>query len=86
MLATTHALLASNCTKCFHPEGPLPPNLIHILRMTIARLEEEAELGPDDSALAEIKKNLLRVDAELELSKTVQAEGAALPAGAREAP
>jgi hypothetical protein len=54
--------------------------------MTIARLEEEAELGPDDSALAEIKKNLLRVDAELELSKTVQAEGAALPAGAREAP
>lgn len=60
-------------------------NLKNILRSTIARLEKEDELGPEDSALAEIKKKVLRGITELEVSKTAQPEGAALDAPVAEA-
>lgn len=55
--------------------------------MTITRLEEEAELGPDDPALAEIKRDLLRGVTELELRKTTEPKKTGqekLPAEAQE--
>jgi hypothetical protein len=56
----------------------LPANTIDVLRTTLSRLEEGADLGRGGSALAEIKKNLVRVIAEREVSKTAQREGTAL--------
>jgi hypothetical protein len=55
----------------------LPSNLRDILRTTVARIEERAALGPDDPAVAEVKKNVLRVITELEVAKTEQPEGVA---------
>jgi hypothetical protein len=41
--------------------------------MTITRLEEKAELGPNDPYLAEVERNLLPVIAELEFQKNTTA-------------
>jgi hypothetical protein len=57
----------------------LPINLVEILRKTVTHLEEKSEIGPDDPALGEIKRNLLRVIVELELQKTTPAATAERP-------
>ena len=52
------------------------PQLVELLRSTLQRLEQLEGLRPDDPALQEVRRSILRSLAELECSK----EGAGLAA------
>ena len=45
------------------------PNLVQILRSTLQRLEQSREYAPDDLALREFKRSVLRLIADLQLRK-----------------
>lgn len=45
------------------------PNLVQVLRDTLQRIERSNELLPDDPALLELQRSLLRIIAELELAR-----------------
>jgi hypothetical protein len=45
------------------------PNLVQILRSTLLRLEQSREFSPDDLALREFKRSVLRLIADLQLRK-----------------
>jgi hypothetical protein len=47
----------------------MPSNLIEVLRKTLERLEEHEELNPNDPAVIELKRHLLRIIAELEIAR-----------------
>lgn len=46
------------------------PTLIGILRSTLARVEQSIDLSSDDPALAELRRRVLRLIAELEVVNT----------------
>lgn len=46
------------------------PNIIEVLRSTLERLEKKVELRPDDPALRELRRQVLRIIVELEVERT----------------
>lgn len=46
------------------------PNIVEILRSTLARVEQSTDLAPDDPARAELRHLVVRLIAELEVEKT----------------
>jgi hypothetical protein len=46
------------------------PSLVEILRSTLARVEQSADLSPDDPAVVKLRNLVLRLIAELEVAKT----------------
>jgi hypothetical protein len=49
------------------------PGLVDILRSTLARVEQSADLSPDDPAFVKLRNSVLRLIAELEVAKTRKA-------------
>lgn len=49
------------------------PSLVEILRSTLARVEQSADLSPDDPAMVKLRRLVLRLIAELEVAKTRKA-------------
>jgi hypothetical protein len=49
------------------------PRLVEILRSTLARVEQSADLSPDDPALVKLRDFVLHLIAELEVTKTRKA-------------
>jgi hypothetical protein len=49
------------------------PRLVEILRSTLARVEQSADLSPDDPALVKLRDFVLHLIAELEVAKTRKA-------------
>jgi hypothetical protein len=45
------------------------PSLIEVLQSTLAHVERNTELPPDDLTMIDLKRSILRVIAELEVSK-----------------
>jgi len=45
------------------------PNIIEILRSTLERVEKNAALSPDDPALQELRRMILRMIVELEIER-----------------
>lgn len=43
--------------------------LVEVLRSTIAQVEQNADLHPDDPAIVELKSSIVRTVAELEIAK-----------------
>ncbi len=50
------------------------PGLIAALQSTLKQLEQTQEMGPEDPALVELKRSIVRVMAELEVKKASAAE------------
>jgi hypothetical protein len=46
------------------------PSLVEILLSTLARVEQSADLSPDDPSVVQLRRWVLRVIAELEVAKT----------------
>lgn len=46
------------------------PNIIEILRSTLERLEKRVRLCPDDPALRELRRQVLRLIVELEVERS----------------
>ena len=46
------------------------PDLIQVLRKTLQKLEESEHIRPDDRALIELRRSILRMIAELEIAKS----------------
>jgi hypothetical protein len=49
------------------------PRLVEILRSTLARVEQSADLSTDDPALVKLRDFVLHLIAELEVAKTRKA-------------
>ena len=45
------------------------PDLLQVLRSTLERLEKNRELRPDDPALQQFKRSILRLMADLQLRR-----------------
>jgi hypothetical protein len=50
-------------------------SLIEILRATVRRIEQTADLAQDDPAVLELKRSLARIIAELEIAQVCEAHG-----------
>ena len=50
-----------------------PGLVVEILRSTLARVEQSADLSPDDQALVKLRNLVLRLIAELEVAKARKA-------------
>jgi hypothetical protein len=50
------------------------PGLITALQSTLAQLEQSGDMGPEDPALVELKRSIVRVMAEMEIKKASNAE------------
>jgi hypothetical protein len=49
------------------------PSLVEILRSTLARVEQSADLSPADPSVVQLRRWVLRLIAELEVAKTRKA-------------
>jgi hypothetical protein len=47
----------------------ISPTLVEVLRSTIVRVEQSADLHPDDPAIVELKSSIVRSVTELEIAK-----------------
>ena len=45
------------------------PNIIEVLRSTLERVEQSVALSPDDPALKELRRLILRLIVELEIER-----------------
>ena len=55
------------------------PTLLQVLSSTLQRLEEARELSPDDPALQEFKRSILRLMADLQMKKESRKDARANP-------
>jgi hypothetical protein len=69
-LGRSHFTLAILCHVFGIQAGVVSPSLLEILRSTLARVEQSADLAPDDPALVQLRRLVLRLIAELEVAKT----------------
>ncbi len=54
--------------------GPFTRSLADILRSTLHKLEQTPDFRQEDPAVIELKRHIVRAIAELEISKSVQAD------------
>jgi len=84
ILSTSWRIAASNlikferkidaCLRLRFMEHPYTANVIDILRNTLQRLEESTNPAPDDPAVHELKRHIVRSIAELEVIRDTHAD------------
>jgi len=52
------------------------PNLVQVLEDTLKRIQRTSELAPDDPAMVELERSLVRAIAELELQRRDESSAA----------